>query len=801
MIVNRLSLESGRFSLYDPLQMKSVGMIRRCWKGNGWMQVLALMIGLATPGMRYAQAHPLAVTTCEVYLEENKLDVRMNILVADLVIFQGLEPKENGRYYDYNETIEAANKHVDFILQYFYIRDKDGNLIPGSLKRLDTSKLTPRQQQGIRPIEVMRYSIDYYFEYTIEGKPEYLNFSQIFGGADNPQPETLELLIHRDGVLVDTPVKIGPRIPHVVRLDWSVPAQSPANDWVTRKREAEKKMLDALGMPQFSGVYSHLYIEDAEVRHELIMPMVILDTLISIPRIDPDFLEVSEQINARKNIEQFFKTGNPVLIDGHPVPATISRIEFFPLDTRDFMATQIPQRVSSYNTRVGIIATYPSPKTPSTVRMQWDGFNRTLPYIKMNVYEFEKDPDYKYLIEEENIFTWARRGSTLKMEGNQLKATFYLPAQIMEASFEKDPKVPGRILSPDTQFASLQWTKRVTSSITSRVNESEQSISMEPPVFFDLDYQELPPGTLSGAIDLSEVIVRTQFALTPPDRQEWQRFELDWSALKSQELKVPVLQRLMYTDRNGEESPVVFRDQETSISWSDSFGVGPGSLFSLPAPESPELIHLPKYPVLAGVAILLTLWTIVQWARHKFRPNAKIWSTSVLASLALAATVTTGTTLSTSPFQTPPTLTSSQKENIFKALHKNIYLAFRQPSESRRYDSLARGVTGELLHTLYLDIQKSLVNQASGGAIARIDNVSVIGTEPGSVNSSGTFDLNATWQVAGTVEHWGHIHTRTNQYQAAFLFKALTNQWKMANFTMLQQEQIGQPYIGLRTAR
>ena len=53
--------------------------------------------------------------------------------------------------------------------------------------------------------------------------------------------------------------------------------------------------------------------------------------------------------------------------------------------------------------------------------------------------------------------------------------------------------------------------------------------------------------------------------------------------------------------------------------------------------------------------------------------------------------------------------------------------------------------------------------QEQGGAIANVQNVKIssIKRVP---NAGATF--HCTWNVTGTVEHWGHIHTRENQYSA-----------------------------------
>ena len=58
--------------------------------------------------------------------------------------------------------------------------------------------------------------------------------------------------------------------------------------------------------------------------------------------------------------------------------------------------------------------------------------------------------------------------------------------------------------------------------------------------------------------------------------------------------------------------------------------------------------------------------------------------------------------------------------------------------------------------------------QEQGGAIARVKRVSIdkIALANKFKQDPHAIDLDATWRVTGTVEHWGHIHTRENEYFA-----------------------------------
>jgi hypothetical protein len=108
----------------------------------------------------------------------------------------------------------------------------------------------------------------------------------------------------------------------------------------------------------------------------------------------------------------------------------------------------------------------------------------------------------------------------------------------------------------------------------------------------------------------------------------------------------------------------------------------------------------------------------------------------------------------------------SQAEDMDAALLEilqNVYHAFEYGRDEDVYDALARTVSGELLQRVYLDVRRSLVMEQEGGASASVRGISIKEVQLVSIEGSTTA-LNATWQVEGTLEHWGHVHARTNEY-------------------------------------
>jgi hypothetical protein len=132
--------------------------------------------------------------------------------------------------------------------------------------------------------------------------------------------------------------------------------------------------------------------------------------------------------------------------------------------------------------------------------------------------------------------------------------------------------------------------------------------------------------------------------------------------------------------------------------------------------------------------------------------------------------------------------------SIFSRLHQNVFRAFDYHHEGEVYDALAHSVHGDLLQELYLQIHQRLVMADQGGAAARIDSVDlidgkVVPTEQ--ENPLPGFTYRAKWNLLGTVEHWGHLHQRTSQFDAEFYVALVEGKWKITEMRSLNEEQIG----------
>jgi hypothetical protein len=178
--------------------------------------------------------------------------------------------------------------------------------------------------------------------------------------------------------------------------------------------------------------------------------------------------------------------------------------------------------------------------------------------------------------------------------------------------------------------------------------------------------------------------------------------------------------------------------------------------------------------------LILTLW----WYPARIRRNG---ARPVLPALAVIVTI--GLTAGAFWLGQAARLSDHTAETVVAGLLHNIYRAFDFRDENKIYDVLEKSVEGDLLTRIYLETQRGLELANQGGARAKVKEIEVVALVTERGNNSG-FIATATWNVAGSVGHWGHIHTRRNQYQAVLDIRPVNGEWRLTGLEILQEQRL-----------
>ena len=213
-----------------------------------------------------------------------------------------------------------------------------------------------------------------------------------------------------------------------------------------------------------------------------------------------------------------------------------------------------------------------------------------------------------------------------------------------------------------------------------------------------------------------------------------------------------------------------------------------------------NFLNNPQLPTLADIRLPPTmLQRLAQWGQWLFGAVALVllvylaraWRTerklNIMASLAVLLAIA----LSSWSFQVwrSVQLNPERLQAVVGDLLHNIYRAFDYRGEEAVYDVLALSVTGDLLTDVYLQTRRGLELANQGGAQVKVKDIEMLETRLAAEDDAG-FTVEARWNVAGSVGHWGHIHQRSNSYHANITVEDIDGVWKLTSLEILQEERL-----------
>ena len=352
---------------------------------------------------KFVGGHPISLSDATVDIQQQKLTVEIRILFEDLVLYHSIEADTDFRYRA-NDLRQAAIKHQEFLVKDFHVRDGAGHRLEGNVKTLDVKQVP---DDGVLQSELKTRWLTYYLDYPVDSMLTFVTISQTFGGPRAVLPALMDCMVLQDGVLLDVSQQLMAGHTFTTKVDWENPPQQPKN-WQELRAKKLARFRERLGIASYSGLYSFIYINDHQVRHEILIPLLTLESWLEIDRRDADFLEIDEQKAAKDKISFLFREQNPVKIEGISVKPVLQRLNFFGLDINDFALNSQARRVSVYQARVGVILSYSTKGPPLTVEFTWKMFNKHATFLRSVVYVHDEDPAEHMFIADRPKFFWTR---------------------------------------------------------------------------------------------------------------------------------------------------------------------------------------------------------------------------------------------------------------------------------------------------------------------------------------------------------------------------------------------------------
>lgn len=342
-------------------------------------------------------------------VREDEVLVELRIMLEDLVLFHSLKADAQ-TLFKAEDLRKAAVSHDSFLLKHFTLRDGNGEVFKGEVQRRDLSAIP---DEGVPQAELMKQHAVYLMRYVPpKKKPKFITVLQQFGGSKAVVPSVMDFMTLQNGVWQSKPTQLQHGRPHSVTFDWESPPTEAPKNWRELRKKREEELQRKLGITSYTGLYSYIYLNDREVRHEILVPLLSFEEWLPIKRANPEFIEVAEQDAMRGQIAEWFRNRNPVEIDGIPVKPVLQRLQFFGLDIQDFAQNAEPRRISAYQARLGIILSYPAKASPNRVNLTWEVFQESAPFLRSIVYDRNANPTEEFFVKDQPDFEWIREGET-----------------------------------------------------------------------------------------------------------------------------------------------------------------------------------------------------------------------------------------------------------------------------------------------------------------------------------------------------------------------------------------------------
>lgn len=411
------------------------------------------------------------------------------MFAEDLILFQGLEPNDQDRLIP-EDLKRGLEDHKKFLLEKISLRDGNGELYKGQITDMKPFEIPA---DGIAASDMMQHTATYEIEVPFAMPPEFLTIQQDITDANSIVPSEMSLNIHQAGTGLNFTERLLPGGSTTVRFDWKQELAEDASDeewdsWFEKQREA------TLGITSYSSVYSFIYIEPVEMRHEILIPLATLATILPIKHQDPAFVEIGEQDAIREQIRNWLKDQNPVVINGTRIIPEFTRIDFYSLNLSDFAAQAAAQKVSMASGRVGIIMTYKTPDDSiRDVSQSWSTFYSSMTKVpavviaypsSMSKFEFSR-----FNTAEDNTLTWKCKPEDL-------------PKQISSVDAVYSPKPTMRLLAGSAVLAAaalllLKKTSATVGRVTAGVLLIVAVVAWKP-LSVEIDHPWKSPEELSG---------------------------------------------------------------------------------------------------------------------------------------------------------------------------------------------------------------------------------------------------------------------------------------------------------------
>ena len=132
-------------------------------------------------------------------------------------------------------------------------------------------------------------------------------------------------------------------------------------------------------------------------------------------------------------------------------------------------------------------------------------------------------------------------------------------------------------------------------------------------------------------------------------------------------------------------------------------------------------------------------------------------------------------------------LSEIQARMLANQVIDRVYSTVNLDSPRDRYRQLAELGVDEYGETMFFELEKSLRMAEQGGSVMQVHSTDVTAVQFRRLGE--TLELQASWDLVGSVQHWGHLHTRRDTFTGVIKLTGVRGQWAIKSFRTTGQKR------------
>jgi hypothetical protein len=300
------------------------------------------------------QAHPIVLGSADITVGRARTVVRLAISAEDFLHFYDVRPDAND-VVSAGQLREFARRHRHMMLTDFIVRDAAGARLAGHMHAIEPANFG-RTALAIR--DLARTRLTYTIHYETAQPPSHLSFQQLFGRSTRFVPSNIHSVLTQDRQPGST----------TMRLTNGGNVETFAFDW--------DGGTPPVGPDAFNRIHATLATHDAHVDLELVIPLPVLETWMSIPRPDPDYVSVATRTRILPQLRRLVLEHNTMHLNEAQRPPEIIDLAFETLDGR--VDNGASGRLSAWTGRARVRLRYTAPVPLTDIELTWTLFNNVV---------------------------------------------------------------------------------------------------------------------------------------------------------------------------------------------------------------------------------------------------------------------------------------------------------------------------------------------------------------------------------------------------------------------------------------